>query len=665
METEKQSGTALNNGQAPLGEEMGSLGLRVHQVFGDHELVRLAGRGAMAEVWLGLDPYLQRYHAIKLMRTELYSDEGAVERFYHEARSIAKLNHPNIVQVHRVGQENEIPFFIMEWIDGESLLERLNREGPLPFLTAYDIVIQVIDGLSYACDMGIVHRDIKPNNIMIVKPTNLPHDKRSRVKIADFGLALEQESESATGKSFGSPGYMSPEAVLGQLQDHRSDIYSLGITFYHMLTGQIPYITLDRQEMMRMHLTKPLPEPKALRKTMNGSVMELLHRMTAKDPNERFATYEALRAALEAVAASADRRRSVQGAGASAEQTSAGEEEGPPPEIAVDTVRIENAIQPEMIESFHTAAMTLRRWNRISHFAIVILIAAVAGLGMYLYKSRQEAALYETPKVTPRPNIEVPRPSPSPSPAAAAEKPLPGAAVPDLAAAAPASGASAMIRAAYQAAQKRGGASPTPMSYAAQNMMRAALGRQAPPINGNPTDFVIESRRDGMNNERYREIEGVWIDSNTPARTAKSSAPGCSPMQIGSRKSVFSTPGEAAASNPSAAVLFLPLFSAPGHYYVYTTWPKAANAAPVYYTIRHANGDTRKIIPQDGPGVRSSSNANSWISLGDYDFNNGPDQFVEIRIKSDARPMAPNDYGQVFADTVRFTTKQDAMAVMP
>lgn len=167
-------------------------------------------------------------------------------------------------------------------------------------------------------------------------------------------------------------------------------------------------------------------------------------------------------------------------------------------------------------------------------------------------------------------------------------------------------------------------------------------------------DIIVESRREGQNYDRYKEVEGAWMDSQTPPAVAKSSASGLTdPTKCGSRKFLFS--GQNGDIPPLAAARFSPMLAAPGHYYVYATWPRAANVAPVTYTVKHAKGEDKKVLSQNGRGI--DGNANSWHLLGDYDFTPSPDQYVEVRIGQDAKRVDASNYGQVYSDAVRFSSQ--------
>jgi hypothetical protein len=247
----------------------------------------------MGEVWLAHDPRLDRRVAIKLMLRQLAEDPQFVARFYREARAVARLNHPNIIGIHQIGEEHGVLFFVMEWVEGESLSDRIHRTGPLPLADALHVILQTVDALEYAHDNGVIHRDIKPANLMFGAGT--------RLKVTDFGLAKVTTTDAqmtSSGVPLGSPTYMSPEQVHGEPADHRSDIYSLGITFFQLLTGEAPFRGASTFQVMMKHVQETLPEPEPLARMLGGSVMEVIRRMTAKSAADRHATYAGLRADL-------------------------------------------------------------------------------------------------------------------------------------------------------------------------------------------------------------------------------------------------------------------------------------------------------------------------------------------------------------------------------
>lgn len=267
--------------------------LDVPRELGCYRLTRLLGRGGMGEVWQAFDKHLERDVAIKLMRKELVSNEDATRRFAREARAVARLNHPNIVQVYAFGDEKGLTYFVMELVEGETITQRLKRQRCIPLEEAVNLTLQAVEGLAYASARGIIHRDIKPSNLMVT------HDHR--VKIADFGLAKMVEHDSqmtAAGTAMGSPNYMSPEQARGEEADHRSDIYALGVSLYQMLCGGLPFTASSPLSVLLKQIQEPLPEPEDLKLMGNGAVIDVLKKMTAKSAGARYQTYGELAAAL-------------------------------------------------------------------------------------------------------------------------------------------------------------------------------------------------------------------------------------------------------------------------------------------------------------------------------------------------------------------------------
>lgn len=270
--------------------------LDVPRELGCYQLKRLLGRGGMGEVWLADDRNLDREVAIKLMRKELLQNEDANRRFAREARAVGRLNHPNIVHVYSFGDEKGLLYFAMEYVDGETVSQKLKRIRCFELPDAIMTIIQAIEGLGYAYERGIVHRDIKPSNLMLTKD--------GRVKIADFGLAKMVQHDTqvtAAGTAMGSPNYMSPEQARGEEADHRSDIYALGVSLYQMLCGSLPFTADSPLSVLLKHIQDPLPEPADLRDMKDGAILNVIKRMTAKRPEDRYQTYGELATALLAV----------------------------------------------------------------------------------------------------------------------------------------------------------------------------------------------------------------------------------------------------------------------------------------------------------------------------------------------------------------------------
>jgi serine/threonine-protein kinase len=249
------------------------------------------GRGAMGVVYKATDTALERTVAVKTVNMAL-EREGAEKyeaRFYQEARAAGSLNHPNIVTVYDVGKEGNVVYMAMEFIEGEELRSLLAAGRPLPVSQAVSVAAQVAEGLAYAHEHGVVHRDIKPANIMVLRD--------GPVKITDFGIARMRASTdelTQSGMMLGSPKYMSPEQVIGKRADHRSDIFSLGVIVYEMLTGTAPFSGENVTALMYQIVNFAPPAPSAV----NAAVPELLNfiaaKMLAKPLEERYQTAQEL-----------------------------------------------------------------------------------------------------------------------------------------------------------------------------------------------------------------------------------------------------------------------------------------------------------------------------------------------------------------------------------
>ena len=280
-----------------LGEGDRTVMVQAPTELGPYRLTKLLGRGGMGEVWQAFDNNLERDVAVKLMRKELLANEEAVKRFAREARAVARLNHPNIVQVYTFGDEQGVLYFVMELVEGETITQRMKQCGTVSLNDCVFMLLQAVEGLSYANARGIIHRDIKPSNLMLTPDY--------RLKIADFGLAkmIEHDTQmTAAGTTMGSPNYMSPEQAKGEEADHRSDIYALGISFYQMLTGTLPFTAELPISVLLKQIQEPLPEPLPLQTLGNGRVLEVLKKMTQKDPEQRYQTYGGLAAAISSLA---------------------------------------------------------------------------------------------------------------------------------------------------------------------------------------------------------------------------------------------------------------------------------------------------------------------------------------------------------------------------
>ena len=261
------------------------------QQLGKYELVARLGQGGMGTVYKAVDTQLDRVVALKILSPIRASNEKYVNRFLREARSAAALSHPNIVGALDVGQEASYYYFTMEFVDGITVRDRLKAQGPLPEAEAVSIVVQVAQGLQHAASKNIIHRDVKPENIML--------SKQGEVKLTDMGLAKATDSSDATitqaGAMVGTPQYASPEQVRGETTiDSRTDIYSLGMTLYHMVAGHPPFDGETAAVVNAKHLNEPLPDIKAARPELSEGLCRVLRKMSEKAPDRRYQSADEL-----------------------------------------------------------------------------------------------------------------------------------------------------------------------------------------------------------------------------------------------------------------------------------------------------------------------------------------------------------------------------------
>ena len=242
--------------------------------LGRYEILGELGQGAMGVVYRARDPLIDRVVAIKTINLGLALDEKEEYegRFYQEAKAAGRLSHPNIVTIYDVGRNDDVAYIAMEFLEGRELRDIMNDGGLLPVQQVLDIVAQVASGLAYAHEFGIVHRDVKPSNIMVVRD--------GHVKITDFGIARMASSavRTQTGMVLGSPKYMSPEQVMGKFTDQRSDIFSLGVMLYEMLTGQAPFVG-DNVNAIMYQTLNTIPAPP---NTLNSAVPQMVNFIVAK-----------------------------------------------------------------------------------------------------------------------------------------------------------------------------------------------------------------------------------------------------------------------------------------------------------------------------------------------------------------------------------------------
>ncbi|WP_150049702.1 serine/threonine protein kinase [Methylomonas rhizoryzae] len=248
----------------------------------NYKIIEKIGVGGMGEVYKGIDVMLEREVAIKLLRPELSSREDIVQRFRSEAILLGKLNHPNIATVYNFGKIGDQYYMALEYVNGETLDSLIQRQGALPWQAALDYTIKILEGLAHAHGFNIVHRDIKPSNIIVNNSKSL--------KILDFGIAriLETARLTKTGHLVGTMEYVSPEQIRGQETDARSDIYSVGIALYEMLTGHVPFQKNTEYELIKAHVEEKPKPLKNLAGIIPNQLENIVLKALEKKPEHRF-----------------------------------------------------------------------------------------------------------------------------------------------------------------------------------------------------------------------------------------------------------------------------------------------------------------------------------------------------------------------------------------
>ena len=247
-----------------------------------YQIIRTLGEGGMANVYLGYDTILERNVAVKVLRGDLANDEKFVRRFQREALSASSLSHPNIVEMYDVGEDDGQYYIVMEYVEGKTLKQLLKKRGSLTITEVIDIMSQLTDGMAHAHDSFIIHRDIKPQNIMILE--------NGVIKITDFGIAMALNSTqlTQTNSVMGSVHYLPPEQANGKGSTIKSDIYSMGILMYELLSGGVPYKGDNAVEIALKHLKEPLPSIKKVLPEIPQSIENIILKSTAKNPQNRY-----------------------------------------------------------------------------------------------------------------------------------------------------------------------------------------------------------------------------------------------------------------------------------------------------------------------------------------------------------------------------------------
>jgi len=268
-----------------------------HQIPG-YKIVGKLGAGAMAVVYKARQLSLNRMVAIKILPKRFTENPEYVERFYKEGQAAGKLNHPNIVQAIDVGEAGGYHYFVMEYVEGKTIADDLAAGKVFEENEALDMIIQVANALAHAHALSLIHRDVKPKNIMI--------NNNGMIKLADMGLARAttdiEAAQSEAGKAYGTPYYIAPEQIRGKIDiDGRADIYGLGATLYHMLTGRVPFMAEDSADVMRKHLKEKLIPPDHINTSLSAGVSEVIEIMMAKKKEDRYNDIEELLVDLNAL----------------------------------------------------------------------------------------------------------------------------------------------------------------------------------------------------------------------------------------------------------------------------------------------------------------------------------------------------------------------------
>jgi eukaryotic-like serine/threonine-protein kinase len=266
-----------------------------------YELEELVGTGGMSSVYRARDNLLERHVALKVLHEQFTSDGDHVERFRREARAVAQLSHPNIVTVIDRGEQDGRQFIVFEYVDGENLKALVNRDAPLPERAAIELALQIARALAFAHGHGLVHRDVKPQNVLLTES--------GEAKVTDFGIARSlrvHEGLTQTGTVMGTSDYIAPEQARGAKANAQTDIYSLGAVLYELLTGEVPFRGENFVAVAMRHINEPAPSVRERRPDISPRLDGAIRRAMAKDPRERFESMDAFAAELESCLTASD-----------------------------------------------------------------------------------------------------------------------------------------------------------------------------------------------------------------------------------------------------------------------------------------------------------------------------------------------------------------------
>ncbi len=250
---------------------------------GRYRLIAQQGSGGMAVIYRAIDQELGRTVAVKILRPSLTSDPEFLSRFRDEARNVANLNHPNIVTVYDVGNDGQTNFIVMEFIDGSDLKKLIRRDGALPVDVAVDLAIQICAGIGFAHRAGLVHADVKPQNVLLTSSR--------QVKVTDFGIAQAFSYTQPAQKEqivWGSPHYFAPEQAEGEKPSPASDVYSIGIVMFEMLSGHLPYTGASQQDLAMAHIKTPVPHLSEVAPHVPDGLSRIVHKVMSKKPEQRY-----------------------------------------------------------------------------------------------------------------------------------------------------------------------------------------------------------------------------------------------------------------------------------------------------------------------------------------------------------------------------------------